>query len=427
MPASRTLVVTKKGPVLTQLLLFIGLLTTLASAQEYSGTYVAQADASLILTLTQGTGGTLSGHLAGPNGQLQLDGVAMAEGIGGVIYTSEGNIAFEGYLQGDVLSLYLIEFGPNMEPIMESVVELIMLRQARDERATPAPGPDDGEPASGLAPTPLRASALTGTPLAPGQQYASGTLLLSREAGASFVVPEGFVAVTAEGLPHPVLQDHARSAFALVGMQSGFSVNQLQTTLLEEQAIEEDALHPVGAPVVQGAQFVQRYAGAQAASYLGVVLGEAGNGVQVFLYGPLHEEAYLRSTLDALLASVRLGIPVPSAEVQRWRQELPGMMLKWLTSSDGVTASRVYHLCSDGSYRYEFTYVLQVAVPGVTGGQTEHDVHQGRWRMEAGGVGPVLVLDVSDGRAIDVGLYRNDGETYVDQTRYYRVHSDVCP
>ena len=111
-------------------LLAAALLWSSAAAQAFSGTYLGATDVGQVTVVIQATGEELTGSLTASGIQFALEGFVQ-DGVGvGLAYTAEGTVGFEAYLEGDTLGLYLFEMDAAGAPIVESVVELIMTRQA---------------------------------------------------------------------------------------------------------------------------------------------------------------------------------------------------------------------------------------------------------------------------------------------------------
>src|SRR5680860_1138898 len=137
-----------------------------ALAQNFTGTYLGSAESGQVTVELSMAGEELLGRLSAQGFEFTLEGVVQ-DGVGaGLAYTAEGSVGFEAYLEGDTLGLYLFEMDANGAPIVESVIELTMTRQAA--------GATGGTPASSVgAPTPAGAPSkqVAGATVAPQQAH----------------------------------------------------------------------------------------------------------------------------------------------------------------------------------------------------------------------------------------------------------------
>ncbi len=120
------------------------------SAGGLAGSYEGRIDAGPVLLELALDGPTLSGTLTAPGIQFGLQGEHTDSEGYGYVYTGQGTAAFEVYVQGDTLGLYLFELTAAGEPVMESVIELLLTRRGATsglvgETSDKAPG--ETEPA----------------------------------------------------------------------------------------------------------------------------------------------------------------------------------------------------------------------------------------------------------------------------------------
>jgi len=103
-------------------------LAATVAAQGLAGTYVGRIDAGTVQVQLVVTGTSLVGTLEGPGITFQLEGEAAGEEAYGVVHTAQGTAEFEAYLDGDTLGLYLFEVDAAGQPIMSTVIELLLTR-----------------------------------------------------------------------------------------------------------------------------------------------------------------------------------------------------------------------------------------------------------------------------------------------------------
>lgn len=141
------------GSVTRLLLVLASPLLAVAAAQGFTGTFTGEAGNGRVEVELLQQGDDLAGVLLGPGVRFELEGF-VDDGIGvGLAHTAEGSVGFEAHLEGDVLGLYLFELDDRGDPVMDSVIELIMTRQPG---AAAQPPPADGPPSPfGAAPDPF--------------------------------------------------------------------------------------------------------------------------------------------------------------------------------------------------------------------------------------------------------------------------------
>ena len=101
-----------------------------AFGQGLTGTYDGRIDAGAVQVQLAVDGSLLTGTLDGPGITFRLEGQAVGDEAYGVVYTAQGTAEFEAYLQGGTLGLYLFEVDAAGQPIMATVIELVLTRRA---------------------------------------------------------------------------------------------------------------------------------------------------------------------------------------------------------------------------------------------------------------------------------------------------------
>ncbi len=140
-------------------------LTATATAQSMAGTYQGQIDAGPVRVQLVVTGTALAGTLNGPGIAFQLEGEAIGTEAYGLVHTAHGTAEFEAYLDGDTLGLYLFEVDAAGQPIMSTVIELILTRTPTTQQQAPGAAagldkwPQDGTSSTQAADPPLASGA----------------------------------------------------------------------------------------------------------------------------------------------------------------------------------------------------------------------------------------------------------------------------
>lgn len=108
-----------------------------------AGTFEGLIDSGLVRLEFEVQGGVLTGTLTGPGIAFGLEGELAGEDGFGLVHTGQGTAAFEAYIRGDVLGLYLFELDAAGEPVMASVIELLLTRVGGDGPQSAPATPDD--------------------------------------------------------------------------------------------------------------------------------------------------------------------------------------------------------------------------------------------------------------------------------------------
>lgn len=166
------------------LLLVIALIAT-AAANTFAGTFDGQIDAGAVQLELVLDGSRLTGTLLAPGLRFELDGQHLDSEAYGLVHTAQGTANFEAYLQGDTLGLYLYEVDAAGEPLMDTVVELLLTRRAPAAVAPPA-----GKGAIGAGSPPASGSQAT----SPSPVLATGAYgTLTEDGAAAFIEALEFV------------------------------------------------------------------------------------------------------------------------------------------------------------------------------------------------------------------------------------------
>ena len=138
--------------------------------------------------------------------------------------------------------------------------------------------------------------------------------------------------------------------------------------------------------------------------------------------------------IGVLLFSESLETTAWSAEtgpVTQWEDLLAGMMLERVSSHSsgnggGFTATSVWHLCRDGSFRYSHSSSASVEAPGSLGSSTSQISQTGRWSVAVKGGEALLVLRHSNGTQTLYPITYDGENTSLDGERVSRVPSKQC-
>lgn len=116
--------------VLVATLVALAAAVPFAAAQGLAGTYEGRVDAGPVQAEFVVVDAVVTGTLVGPGISFSFEGQLSGQDGFGTVYTAEGSAAFEAYVQGDTLGLYLFELGPDGAPVPGTVIELLLTRLA---------------------------------------------------------------------------------------------------------------------------------------------------------------------------------------------------------------------------------------------------------------------------------------------------------
>ena len=166
---------------------------------NYTGTYkLTTGEVTLTLTMKQDEFNVLTGTLESSSGlQYTLEGM-VSEGIAaGAVSGSEGALYFEAYLEGNDLTISLIEPDPYNMPDYDTAKYLVMSRS--NQQLTPSPSASQPQPQVPVQSAPQQQVTAT-QPDKPPINVKPGTERVNDEVnGYSFSKPDGWVHQQADG------------------------------------------------------------------------------------------------------------------------------------------------------------------------------------------------------------------------------------
>jgi hypothetical protein len=153
-------------------------------------------------------------------------------------------------------------------------------------------------------------------------------------------------------------------------------------------------------------------------------------------------EAFKQGHVDraiALASSARFFKPKPVPVDEKWIQSLSGRKLTYMSSSssssyDGSSTSsstrESYGFCPDGTFYQKGSDSYSVSAGQGSGSQVGsgssamgrgNGRSEGRWTVLLKGNQSILKLTYSTGSVAEKHIYKDDGKTYMDGTRYFRT------
>lgn len=247
-------------------------------AQDYTGTFQVETDGlTFTLSIQQDANNILTGTLQRSNGSaFNLQGMVEEGAAAGVISGSDGSLFFEAYLDGNDLTLSLIEPDQFNMPNYDSAEYLVFNRSQGQPQLQQAPL---------VVQTPANQEAAVSVPIQPLPEVKPGSEQV-RDAinGYSFNVPDGWVHQQADG--EILLGSHTIAGIISVSPHQAKSMQELQG--LMSQGLQEEGIYlmPDGAFQQQTQNRITGYykgsvQGTQAKGYLLALLSPHGGGAYI--------------------------------------------------------------------------------------------------------------------------------------------------
>lgn len=278
-----------------------------------------------------------------------------------------------------------------------------------------------------------------------GQQYAGGTAVKISELGISFSIPNDWYGGIPQGAEAMILGSDTQPGLVMIAGQQTTSVEEVVAAMSQSFPLDQTTfLSPVAAPQFSGDWIAVAYGGTDGVNPLvGFSMARIdsnGSGILFLASGPQDKGDYYANLVGQLAGSTQIGAvttaaaPVDSAIsqnpasetatsplAQEWHQFLAGMRLAYLSSSDygegvGSSVDRKMYLCSSG----QFYYTDESLVTGGSAGFNPTQVQEnGEWQILADGDRAGLELRWQGGQVSAHLLQYNNGETYVDEERWF--------
>lgn len=402
-----------------------------ALAQPVVGSFVAvEGGARLEFTPAQAGRGAVRGTYEDAQVRLAFDGVADEDGAFGWIDGTD--LAFEAYVAGDRLLLYVYALDARGEADMGTVQELHFTRVAS------AP-PTTGAPAQ--LPAALAPAAGSGVDVVAGQEYGAGAPLRIAGLGLTQVVPDGWSGGMQLGQAIMLFGSHSLPGLVLVMPFVGSSVDEVWAQMAQPIDLGDGVTLQATAPTRLDAGVRSPLTGfgpqGRLIGHAVATFGDA-TGALILVVDAVasgRDEAYYRDTADRFVQGLRFDAPTPTEHDASWRQRLEGTMLRYQSSAGGadrtgsgfVQASATAHLCSDGTFHYAGRSSVSATVPGVSGLGTDATELSGRWQVS--GLGPDQALLIAHDTFGGAHLWVvNDvqNQVYVNGEPWARMPSDAC-
>ncbi len=418
------------------LVLLAVLLASSALAQAIEGTFEAvDGDARLSFRAHQGAPGSVEGTYADTQLRLTLSGVADDDGAYGLI--DETDLAFEAYVAGDRLVLYVYELDARGDADMATVQELFFTRVPDDPPVASAPAPPAAPQPGQQAPD----AGVQGVDLVAGQEYGPGTRVRIGGLGVSLQIPDGWAGGMQLGQSVMLFGSHTLPGLVLVMPFKGSSIDEVQAGVAQPIDLGDGVVLQATAPERSGMRVRTPLTGfGPQGPLLGHAVATVGDasGVLILVVDAVasgRDEAFYRDTAERFAQGLQFGAPTVVEHDAIWQQQLAGTMLRYQSGGGGtgstgsgfVQASATAHLCSDGSFHYAGRSSVSATVPGVTALGADASELTGQWRVSALGPEQALLIghDTLGGSHLWV-VNAVGHEFYVNGERWSRAPSDAC-
>ena len=390
-------------------------------AQDYTGTFqVETGGVTITLSIQQDANKQLTGTLKRSNGSVfSLQGLVDEGAAAGVISGSEGSLFFEAYVDGNDLTLSLIEPDQFNMPNYDSAEYLVFsrnnqqpqLHQAPVALQTPSNRQTAAPPPANLPPN-----------IKPGSEQVHDAIN-----GYNFTVPEGWVHQMADG--QILMGSHTIAGILSVSPHQARSMQELQGLI--SQGLQEEGIYlaPEGAFRQPSQNMVSGYykgsvQGEQARAYLIGVLSPHGGGLYILaLSTPDKLGQEIMAAADFLASSTRFSerktgdadLVKHFAGEWAWTN---GYRTEWMT------------FFPDGSYsdQGEASYSgnMTDGSGNVTGnwGVAGENSSRGRWNVQGTIDSGVITVISTDGTPTryEYNVFVERGEKYYREYMFNRYH-----
>jgi hypothetical protein len=397
-----------------------------AHAQSFVGTWTTTNDQgqAVTLQLQDGDAGQVVGTLTAPGVTFQVEGYLEDGSLVGGVYNDDAGMYFQADVAGTVLSMFLIEPGPDGQPDYNQSLELSFIRSGGgDQPAGPAPTPR-------AEPTPAPPPAAQAPP-----RPASAELTGDPSLGFFFRAPEGWGGGQ-QGEVFLLGSDTHHGMILVMPHEMG-TIEQMRAEAAQGLHDQGVSLTPRGGMEPFGdrglAVDFEGTADGRAARARAVgLLSPHGGGVTVLAlvaadsWGP----DYVR-WVEEVARSMEFRAPETGPIARQWDGEVRGRHLRFMESyssgGGGYNIQRSIYLCSNGEYLYRDSSVISADVPGASASGIGQGGEMGRWEVTAQGQDGVLRLTSQEGSVRQYTLSWRNNLIHLSGERYFRDTNDVCP
>ncbi len=255
-----------------------------------------------------------------------------------------------------------------------------------------------------------------------GPFYRAGTRVRSPFLGISFVVTNDWRVRLPVGSTVVHMDSAEKPGLGVLLLLETVTIEELESKLAQPQAFEE-------AYVLEPTDDVEREGSRLSASYLHgdkvgravAMLGPSSQAIIYLITGPEEEADYYDRVLNSLAESTRFVEEATARLLHEWYQRLAGMM--FTGQPDAASgAFGEWHLCSDGTFLYEFRPSQDTPDGSGRAGFEE----SGTWRVDVAKPDVDLVVTIEHALPRTHDLRVSDEQTFLDAAPFFRQLSNKC-
>lgn len=402
-------------------------------AQSFAGSWTTTNDQGqpVTLALQDAGAGQVAGTLTAPGANFQVEGYLEEGSLVGAVYNEQVGMYFQADVSGAVLSMILIEPGPDGEPDYNQTIELSFSRSgAGGAPAAPAPAPRAEPAPAPVSPAPAPAPPADRGPGAAASSELTGDPSL----GFFFRTPGGWGAGQ-QGEVFLLGSDTHHGLILVMPHELG-TLEQLRAEAAQGLHDQGVSLTPRGSMEPLGdrglAVDLEGFADSRPARARAVgLLSPHGGGVTVIAlvatdsWGPDYPR-----WVEEIARSMEFRAPETGPIARQWEGEVRGRHLRFMESyssgGGGYNIQRSIYLCSNGEYLYRDSSVISADVPGASASGIGQGGEMGRWEVMARGQDGVLRLTSQDGSVRQYTLSWRNNLIHLNGERYFRDTNDVC-
>lgn len=235
--------------------------------------------------------------------------------------------------------------------------------------------------------------------------------------GISFTVPRHWRVRLPAGSQVAHLDSPRKPGLGLLIVLDQTTVEEVEVRLNEPFALEEAYVLDPTAPVQrEGSRLYASYRHGDQVGRAVALLGSANQAMIYFIAGPEEEDDYYAALLAGMADSTDFMTRETVTRLKAWYGQLMGQRLSRSVGSE----SKVWHLCSDGTFLYEFRQGIGV------GEEPEGFDESGRWRVEVRDQAPRLLLQVPHALPLEHRLSRRGDAVTLNEEVFVRSPSNRC-
>lgn len=158
----------------------------------------------------------------------------------------------------------------------------------------------------------------------------------------------------------------------------------------------------------------------------GGFVGDSGQGVAVLISSVSDKWSEFEKRADAVIESIEFTEFKPRIGAHEWRQMLSGAGLSQREISEYGETRENYYFCGDGRFNYSSSHSEHAGGDGGEMFGFSSSRASGEWELRTVQGRTQLVLYYSSGRERRAIIEDREGETWIDDTRYYMIENSRC-